>query len=317
MRLARIVGFTGRMMIRAGVLILLFVAFQLWGTGLHTARAQNDLEKRFRAQQAELGPLPAPTTADTTGAPSTTSTAPPATASPDFPAPAPGEPIGFISIPAIGADFFIVEGVDLRWLQDGPGHFPQTPLPGQPGNAALAGHRTTFKAPFNRLDELQPGDLIFVETLQGRFTYEVMAQPSAEGEPPKAHYIVGPRQTEILDDKGDNRLTLMACHPKYSAAQRIVVEAKLVSNPAPPTPLPPAEDLPELPADDLAGGNAAARVPAALWSLLAIGIWFSAWLAGRWRRAWKWPAYAVCLPLFAFALFEAFNHINHLLPAAY
>lgn len=316
MRVARIVGFTGRMMIRAGVLILLFVAFQLWGTGLHTSRAQADLEKRFRAQLDEVGDVPSPATADTTAPPVTSSTTPPATASPDFPVPEPGEPIGLISIPDIGADFFIVEGVDLRWLQDGPGHFPQTPLPGQPGNAALAGHRTTFKAPFNRLDELEPGDLIFIETLQGKFTYEVMPQPAGEGEVPKGHYIVGPRQIEILDDKGDNRLTLMACHPKYSAAQRIVVEAKLVSNPAPATPLPPP-DVSELPADDLAGGNEGARVPAVLWSLGAIAIWFLAWFAGHRRPAWRWPAYAVCFPLFAFVLFEAFDKINHLLPAAY
>lgn len=316
---ARILGFTGRMMIRAGVLILLFVAFQLWGTGLHTSRAQDDLEKQFRTKQDELGERSSESSDTTTSSAtaSTASTAPPVTASPDFPTPKPGEPIGLISIPDIGADFFFVEGVDLRWLRDGPGHFPQTPLPGQPGNAALAGHRTTFKAPFNRLDELDPGDLIFVETLQGRFTYEVMPQPAGEGEPPKGHYIVGPRQTEILDDKGDNRLTLMACHPKYSAAQRIVVEAKLVSNPAPATPLPPTTDVVELPADDLAGGRDAARVPAALWSLGAVAVWFLAWFAGRRRPGWRWPAYAVGLPLFALALFEAFDHINQLLPGAY
>ena len=68
-----------------------------------------------------------------------------------------GAPLGFIQIPQIGAEFYMVEGVELRWLQEGPGHFPQTPLPGQAGNAALAGHRTTYKAPFNRIDELKPG----------------------------------------------------------------------------------------------------------------------------------------------------------------
>jgi sortase A len=317
--IARIAGFTGRMMIRAGLLILLFVAYQLWGTGLHTARAQDALRNEFRDKQAAVGELPGEQVPENGPAGSTptqpTTTLGPTTAPTEFEVPAPGEPIGFISIPDINSDFYIVAGVDLRWLQEGPGHFPSTPLPGQPGNAALAGHRTTFKAPFNRLDELQAGSLIFIETLQGKFTYEVMDQPTEPGAPPTAHYIVGPRQTEILDDKGDNRLTLMACHPKYSAAQRIVVEAKLVSNPAPPTPRPPAEET-VLPGD-LAGGDDSARVPAILLSVAAAFVWMGAWYVGRRWRGWKWPAYALAFPAFAVLLFLAFDHINRLLPAAY
>jgi sortase A len=315
--IARITGFTGRMMIRAGILILLFVAYQLWGTGLHTARAQDSLRDEFRAKQAELGQLPGespPATPDTSTTTSSTTLAP-TTAATDIAIPAPGEPIGFISIPDIASDFYMVEGVDLRWLEEGPGHFPSTPLPGQPGNAALAGHRTTYKAPFNRIDELQAGALIFIETLQGKFTYEVLPQPVEPGDPPTAHYIVGPRQTEILDDKGDNRLTLMACHPKYSAAQRIVVEAKLVSNPAPPTPRPPAATV-TLPGD-LAGGDNGARLPALALSVAAIAVWVAAWYVGRRKSSWKWPAYAIAFPFFAVLLFFAFDNINRLLPAAY
>jgi sortase A len=277
---------------------------------LQTTRAQDALEREFEEQQAQLGELPGEPESDTTLPPGTT---PPRVAPADLPPPDRGEPIGFISIPEIGADFYMVEGVELRWLQDGPGHFPQTPMPGQPGNAALAGHRTTWKAPFNRIDELAPGDQISIETLQGEFTYEVLPQPAEEGEEPKGHYIVGPYATEILSDKGDNRLTLMACHPKYSARQRIVVEARLVGNPAPPT---PRSTTPET-LEDLAGGDDTARGPAVLFSLIAIAIWFAAWFVGHRFRRWKWLSYLVALPFFAVSLFMAFDFINRLLPAAY
>jgi sortase A len=306
----RAVGAIGRMMIRVGVLILLFVAYQLWGTGLHTTQAQDQLQDEFRAQQEQVGELPGEPGPEDTLPPGTL---PPTTAPATDQPPERGAPVGFISIPQIGAEFYIVEGVELRWLEEGPGHFPQTPMPGQAGNAALAGHRTTYKAPFNRIDELEPGDQMTVETLQGTFTYEVLPQPGEDGEPPSGHYIVGPYATEILDDKGDNRLTLMACHPKYSAAQRIVVEAKLVGNPAPETPR--SEEPATL--DDLAGGNDSARGPAIFFSLAAIALWFGVWLFAHFFRRWKWPAYIVALPFFAVLLFVAFDYINQLLPAAY
>ena len=111
-------------------------------------------------------------------------------------------------------------------------------MPGQPGNVALAGHRTTYQAPFARLDELQPGDEITFETVQGTFTYTVDAQPAAPGDEPSGHFIVKPTQVEILEQDGTNKVTLMACHPKYSARERIVVTGTLTSPPAPPTPLP-------------------------------------------------------------------------------
>ncbi|MCB1260138.1 MAG: class E sortase, partial [Acidimicrobiales bacterium] len=234
--LAKILGVIGRLMIGAGVLILLFVAYQLWGTGLQTQAAQNDLRTEFDQQLAEAraqaDAAGSTTTSTTTEPVAPVSTLPDGTAENpgDLGRPAEeadlgiqwGDPIGRILIDKIGVDFVYIEGVELSLLQDGPGHFPETSFPGQPGNAALAGHRTTFMAPFNRIDELSAGDLVQVETVQGTFTYEVMAQPDGLG-----HRIVGPDAIEITEDKGDDRLTLMACHPKYSAAQRIVVEAKL------------------------------------------------------------------------------------------
>ena len=110
----------------------------------------------------------------------TTTTAPGSTTEPGRPAarPAEGDAIAHLRIPAIGVDKIVVEGVQVADLKRGPGHYPDSPLPGQPGNAAIAGHRTTYGAPFNRLDELEQGDEILVTTVQGAFRYEVRASSS-------------------------------------------------------------------------------------------------------------------------------------------
>jgi sortase A len=313
-RVATVIGWAGRMMIRGGVLVLLFVVYQLWGTAIHTAQAQDRLQSEF--EELIDAASTTTTTADTLPAPTEPTPAPA-----DLPAPAPGGALGRILIPDIGVDFYILEGVDLRYLESGPGHFPNTPMPGQPGNAALAGHRTTFAAPFHRLDELDPGDQITVDTVQGSFTYEVMPQEGAPGEPPSGHFIVGPTQVEILDDFGDNRLTLMACHPKYSAAQRIVVSAELVSTPAPPTP-PPATGLDAVEGntfigEELAGGDRGALPGAIAWTLAVVAVWVGAWLVGRrWPRG-RWVAYAAAFPVWLAFLYAAFTNINNLLPNAY
>jgi sortase A len=307
-------------MIRAGILILLFVVYQLWGTGIHTAQAQKDLARQFKAQQEAATNGSTDSTATTAGPNPTI--APPAPAA-ALPAPEPGQPIGQITIPQIGADFYMVEGTDLRWLKEGPGHFSGTPLPGQAGNAAIAGHRTTYKAPFNRIDELQPGDQITITTLQGTFTYEVVPQPGSDpSAPPSGHRIVSPSAVEILDDKGDNRLTLMACTPKYSASQRIVVEAKLVGNPAPSSPKATITDnvsQDDLAGVGLAGGDPSARPAAIGFSLLALGIWFLAWFLAhrRLRGWWRITPYLVLIPFFSVALYAAFENITQLLPGAY
>ena len=124
---------------------------------------------------------------------------------------------------ALGVDKTVVEGVGLDQLKRGPGHYPETPLPGQRGNASIAGHRTTYGAPFHNLDKLAKGDRIEVTTVQGTFVYEVADTK-----------IVGIHDVDVLGDKGDNRLTLTACHPKYSAKQRIIVAAVLKGTPRPP-----------------------------------------------------------------------------------
>ncbi len=311
MRLATVLGAIGRACITAGVLILLFVAYQLWGTGIREAQAQNDLESEFSQlldSTADQGDDPATSTLPgTDGTTATTST----TTAPPPPTPAEGEALARLRIPAIGVDKIVVSGVQVSDLKRGPGHYPDTPLPGQPGNAAIAGHRTTYGAPFNRIDELAAGDEILIDTVQGAFRYEV-----------RETLIVAPDQVEVLDDFGDDRLTLTACHPKYSARQRIVVVAALTGDAAgtAPTTTPPtttATDAGEPASTDTidAGlsGERASAWPAVLLGIACALIWIAAWLLGKlWR---KWPAYAVGLPVFLVVLFFFFENFSRLLPA--
>ena len=127
-----------------------------------------------------------------------------------------GQGIGRIEIPSIDVDYVVVQGTDTASLQKGPGHYPETAFPGQGKTIGIAGHRTTYLAPFRQIDEMADGDEITLEMPYGSFTYTV-----------QKHEIVDPSQTEIVDNVGYERLVLTACHPLYSAAQRWAVFAKL------------------------------------------------------------------------------------------
>lgn len=272
-------GGLGRTFIAAGVIILLFVAYQLWGTGIQHARAQNALEGQFSellVEAGELGEGPDAAQASSGGDDPDSSDDETEAAAADEEADTAqpqlseaalaallyreeGEAIAKIEIPEIGVDEVVVEGVRVDDLRKGPGHYRSTPLPGQAGNSAIAGHRTTYGAPFHRVDELQPGDEIIVTTVQGQFTYRVV--PQAEG---KGHFIVAPSATEVLGQnfaEAPNRITLTACHPKYSARQRIIVVGELVGEPA-QTPGVAVEDpgdetLPSEDVDEPAGAEVA------------------------------------------------------------
>jgi sortase A len=128
----------------------------------------------------------------------------------------PGDPVGRIHIPEVDLSKVIVEGTDGGSLRKGPGHYPETPLPGIRGTVAIAGHRTTYGAPFRDLDKLEVGDTIDVEMPYGHFIYRVERQQ-----------VVDPTATWVTRRVGYDRLVLTACHPKYSAAQRIVIFARL------------------------------------------------------------------------------------------
>jgi sortase A len=132
-----------------------------------------------------------------------------------------GDPIGRIDIPAIGADFVVVQGTDAATLRKGPGHYPATTFPGLPGTVAIAGHRTTYAAPFRDVDDLRRGDRIVLTMPYGRFTYAVQSLR-----------IVPPTALWVTRDVGYPRLVLSACHPLYSAAKRIIVFARLMDTEA-------------------------------------------------------------------------------------
>ncbi len=300
-------GGTGRTFIAIGLLLFAFVGYQLWGTGIEQARAQDDLETRFRQLQSQLASTLPATTLPATTVPATTvvrpaaggtaapvtppstpsvTTAVPATAAaaptplgpattavapavavapatlPEF---RPGDPIALMKIPRLGVTQTIVSGVGRADLQRGPGHFRTTPLPGGMGNAAIAGHRTTFGEPFRHLDELAPGDRIEITDVLGRrFLYLVQWSR-----------VVAPTDLGVIESSGQPELTLITCDPPFTAAKRLIVRARLVDgepNTAPPTPavVPerapaggPATTLPEEPVDgpEPAGGGSPDRPP--------------------------------------------------------
>ncbi|HEX8974924.1 MAG TPA: class E sortase [Solirubrobacteraceae bacterium] len=127
-----------------------------------------------------------------------------------------GDALGYIYAARIGAGYTIVQGTDALSLEKGPGHYPGTALPGMGQTVAVAGHRTTYLAPFRRINELTSGDRIVLTMPYGRFTYVV-----------QGHRIVLPTAVGVTRNVGYDRLVLSACNPLYSAAQRIIVFARL------------------------------------------------------------------------------------------
>ena len=127
-----------------------------------------------------------------------------------------GDPVGRLRAEAIGLDEVVVAGTGAAALRTGPGHYPDTPLPGARGTVAIAGHRTTYGAPFRRIDDLESGDRIELKMPYGRFTYRV-----------ERARIVPPTRPGSRAASAYDRLALTACHPLYSAAERIVVFARL------------------------------------------------------------------------------------------
>lgn len=184
-----------------GISILLFLVYQLWGTNLVTEKRQDKLQKAFAAQPS----------------------APPTAAEPrrDL-----GTAVAHIEIKKIELDWLVVEGVTLDALKDGPGHYPGTAMPGQLGNVVISGHRTTFGAPFYRLDEVQVGDPITVTAPYGRFVYRVTETK-----------IVAPTDLTVVVESDDARLTLTTCHPRFSARQRLIVIAALEGPPIQEAPI--------------------------------------------------------------------------------
>jgi len=314
--------------VTTGLLLLSFVAYQLWGTALYEHSAQAHLRQEL------AGKLHTPsttTTAPTTTTPGATPTTPVPTTlgnqvaatTPDPPA---NTPIGLLSIPRIGmSDAAIVEGTAENQLQQGPGHYLGTSLPGQAGNAAIAGHRTTYGAPFYNLNELQPGDPITVQTGQGIFQYQVVMS-----------HVVSPSNVTVLDSSPGPELTLTTCNPRYSAASRLVVVATLktsvtsasfpnaTTTTTNPTGTSPPATLPKTLAGGAEGGGLSGVstrgevYEAILWGALTLAaavLGLIGWRRGR--RPWSWVVFGMGIPITVAGLLLCFQHISLALPQSF
>jgi sortase A len=206
------------------LVLLASVAWELWGTGIATARDQRRLGQQFNAAVQSHLTVPAGTAAPPTTPSTTASSASPSPAADVVPAPASTQPsmpsgtvVAHLVIPKIGVNYYVVEGVGSSQLAEGPGHYPGTALPGGAGNVGIAGHRTTHGAPFYNLNELQPGDLIYLTNTAGQtFTYQVTTQ-----------FVVAPSDGAVLNPTPTPTLTLTTCNPRYSASQRLIIKAAL------------------------------------------------------------------------------------------
>ncbi len=138
-----------------------------------------------------------------------------------------GDGLTRLRVPAIGLEVLVVEGVTGDALRAGAGHYPGTPLPGEPGNVAIAGHRVTYGRPFHRLDELRPGDVLVLETPFAVHSYRVPGEVDGHANP----WVVAPTDVGVVGQQvAGSALTLTTCHPKGSARQRLVLRAELVES---------------------------------------------------------------------------------------
>jgi sortase A len=193
----------GELCITAGLVLLLFVAYELWGTGAYTSSQQGLLTKQLDKQWNTKQTV---TTSEKVHL---------------------GQGLALIRIPRLGKNYHyvVIEGVTVADLRKGPGHYPGTAMPGGIGNFVVSGHRTTYAAPFNRVDELHRGDKILVDTQDKQYVYKVTSEkvvsPSQVNVTAPVPFHTGATPTKHL-------ITLTTCHPKYSASHRLVVFGELM-----------------------------------------------------------------------------------------
>ena len=338
------VGGFGRTLIVTGLLMFGFVAYQLWGTGIQTARVQGELRKQLESVVPTLPPSTDTTLPPTDGSSPVDTTVPRAEAAP---AVANGSPLGYIKIPSIDVDWAFVEGVKAKDIEKGPGHFRESPMPGQIGNAAIAGHRTTHGQPFFNLDKVSPGDEIITITDAGTHVYEITE--SLVVSPTDYAAVVPPFMADTAT------LTLVTCTPAYTARERLIIRAVIVPEKSDQLYLPPAKlpdpdpgvggpndttdtgttlpggtEGPDLgspstddPADDAFADDTAfsggwfddmAAVPQIIgWGLILIAIVIGAYLLGRRVRRLSVSILAGLVP-FVIALYFWYENIYRLLP---
>jgi sortase A len=312
-----VVRVVGKVLIGAGIVLLLFVAYLVWGTALQQSHTQNVLRTKLehKAQSTKVRQaLAQPATVDQlpTGPPKIA----PTTASPPE-----GTPVGEIRIPAIGIDQVIVSGTETQDLRQGPGHYTNTPLPGQAGNAGVAGHRTTYGHPFYNLNVLKTGDPIVLTTVQGVFVYDTTGSQ-----------VVQPSDGNILQNQPGAWVTLTTCNPRFSASTRLVVTAKLVHSelfadaPAPA----PASTKTDPPTHfhghghtvantqngALAGNSNGQLLDAILWGLGVALVGAAILLAAHRYRRRRWYIYGSGIVISLVLLYCFFTAVSPLLPAS-
>ncbi|PYC73492.1 class E sortase [Micromonospora arborensis] len=207
-RLRTGVRVTGEVLITFGLVVLLFAGYEVWGKSAIVDAHQNDLNTQLN--QA-WGPTDDPTVAPTAAGPSVKPSPP-----------VRGKPLAGLYIPKLDKNWVVVEGVTQADIRYAPGHYPGSALPGQVGNFSVAGHRN--RATFWRLDELDEGDAIVVESKTDWYVYRVSRSR-----------IVKPTQVEVVapvpgepDKKPTKRmLTLTTCNPKFDNYQRLIIHAEL------------------------------------------------------------------------------------------
>lgn len=206
--LQRSISVLGELFITAGVVILLFLGWQLWWTDVEADSAQastvTSLERTFRATAAATGPTKKP--------------APEVVPRSDL---LDGDAFAVLRVPRFGADYArpIVEGTGHEVLDRGIGHYKGTQMPGEIGNFALAGHRVTYGKPFNRIAELQPGDRAIVETAWGWFVYKSYAEKIVL---PSHGQAIEPVPEKPGEKPTKASMVFTACHPMFSARERYV-----------------------------------------------------------------------------------------------
>ncbi len=255
----------------AALLAFFVYAFSL--SSLAHARAQVGLERRFRAELTNVdapigGAIPL------------------------------GAPVAILAIPRLHLQQVVVEGSRSGQLRSGPGHVVGTPLPGQPGNAVVAGRRAFFGGPFRRIGSLQRGDEIDVTTGQGHATFAVAAVSHD-----------GAQDGAVVADEGDNRLTLFTSGSLLGANERLVVVAKLHGTPFQPTALRHTLDPEGL---GLTGERGAIATVLVWLEILAVLAFAAVYARSRWSRVATWVVFAPSLALVTWLFFE--NAVR-LLPA--
>lgn len=275
----------------AGAIIILLVVWQLWGTAIAQHQSQDQLKAQFHAALRNHHPPVA--------------VAPGALipAGTRFSPPADGSALARLEIPAIGADQYVVEGTTEDDLSKGPGHYVGTALPGQAGNVAIAGHRTTHGAPFNGLGHLVKGDKIVLTTSWGeRLTYVVSGTPQA----------VSPGDVGVLNYFGDNRITLTTCNPEYSSSQRLVAVGQLNRRVKTPPPAHVSYHIVD---------PATASWDWSLLPLVGIEICLLLLLALSYQRFDSWfgrgSKWLILAPLWAAGLYILFGTLTTFLPSSY